>query len=159
MGGLTPSAPGASGEGRGGGWGAGAICNWYRARPSPGAQRHLRIPNSPTPSAVTALSQPRPVTKLDVSAERCVNGEHGEAIDSLLAINSLTSVQRRFGCQMSFEKALGFRSWPDLGSEDRGPAAARHVSVSHHRPGNSRVSVPVRLTADAAQTGVPPARP
>lgn len=71
---------------------------------------------------------------MDVCAVKCVNGEHREAI------NSLTSAPMRFGCQMSYEKALGFRSSLGFGSDDRGPAVAQHTGIFHRRPGNCLAS-------------------
>lgn len=80
-----------------------------------------------------------------------MNGEHREAI------NSLTSAPIRFGCQMSYEKALGFRSSLGFGSDDRGPAVAQHTGIFHRRPGNCLASAPVHPTA-APETRPPSPR-
>lgn len=57
-----------------------------------------------------------------ISAVNYVKGEYIKAINSLTpTINSLTSVQAGFCCQMSYEKAPRFQSLSllDLGMEDQ----------------------------------------
>lgn len=84
MGGIAPSAPGASGEGRCGGRGAGAICNGYKAEAFPwGPAAFKNSELAPHFRWQEHIFQQHPVTKLDISAVKCVNGERREAIDSL----------------------------------------------------------------------------
>lgn len=77
-----------------------------------------------------------------------MNTEYIRAINSFTwTINSLTSVQAGFCCQMSYEKVFGFQSLLEFGIEDEG----LHLCMSMFfttKQGDNCASALVHLTAD-----------
>lgn len=73
---------------------------------------YLGTQSSPRLAGDNCIVQQRPITKYtDISAGKYVD------VDCMKVINSLTSVQAGFCCQMSDEKAFGFLSLLDSGIE------------------------------------------